>query len=65
MYFIMAWLHAIIQERLHYVPLGWAKKYEFNESDLKMSCDTLDTWLDMAAQVCYLCQVHYFCKVFI
>ena len=25
-------------------------RYEFNESDLKMACDTLDTWLDTVAQ---------------
>lgn len=51
LYFLLAWFHAVVQERLHYSPLGWAKKYEFNESDLRMACDTLDTWLDMVAQV--------------
>ena len=25
-------------------------RYEFNESDLRMACDTLDTWLDTVAQ---------------
>ena len=25
-------------------------RYEFNESDLRMACDTLDTWLDLIAQ---------------
>ena len=25
-------------------------RYEFNESDLRMMCDTLDTWLDTVAQ---------------
>ena len=29
---------------------GWAKYYEFNESDLKVACDTLDTWIDATAQ---------------
>lgn len=51
LYFLLAWLHATLQERLRYAPLGWTKKYEFNESDLKMACDTLDTWLDNVAQV--------------
>ncbi|XP_019853431.1 PREDICTED: cytoplasmic dynein 1 heavy chain 1-like isoform X1 [Amphimedon queenslandica] len=50
LYFLLAWLHAILQERLRYAPLGWTKKYEFNESDLRMACDTLDTWLDTVAQ---------------
>jgi len=27
LYFLLAWLHAVIQERLHYAPLGWSKKY--------------------------------------
>ena len=56
LYFLLAWFHALVQERLHYSPLGWAKKYEFNESDLRMACDTLDTWLDMVSQVSDLCR---------
>ena len=51
MYFLLAWFNALVQERLRYAPLGWAKKYEFNESDLRMACDTLDTWLELIAQV--------------
>ncbi|CAB0033630.1 unnamed protein product [Trichogramma brassicae] len=49
LYFLLAWFHAIVQERLRYVPLGWAKYYEFNESDLRVACDTLDTWIDSTA----------------
>lgn len=51
LYFLLAWLHAIIQERLVYTPLGWAKKYEFTESDLRCACDTLDIWIDTVAKV--------------
>lgn len=51
LYFLLAWFHAIVQERLRYVPLGWAKHYEFNESDLKVACDTLDTWIDSTSVV--------------
>ncbi|XP_071963522.1 cytoplasmic dynein 1 heavy chain 1-like [Antedon mediterranea] len=50
LYFLLSWFHGIIQERLVYSPLGWSKKYEFNESDLRCACDTLDVWLDMAAK---------------
>eukprot|EP00731_Ephydatia_muelleri_P024350 Em0016g621a len=50
LYFLLAWFHAIIQERLRYAPLGWTKKYEFNDSDLKMACDTVDTWMEKVAQ---------------
>lgn len=49
LYFLLAWFHAIVQERLRYAPLGWSKKYEFNESDLRVACDTLDTWIDATA----------------
>jgi len=50
LYFLLAWFHAIVQERLTYAPLGWSKKYEFNESDLTCACDTLDTWIDDTAK---------------
>ncbi|KAF5301350.1 hypothetical protein FQA39_LY10748 [Lamprigera yunnana] len=49
LYFLLAWFHAIVQERLRYTPLGWAKHYEFNESDLRVACDTLDTWIETTA----------------
>uniref|UniRef100_A0A8C3ASK7 Cytoplasmic dynein 1 heavy chain 1 n=1 Tax=Cyclopterus lumpus TaxID=8103 RepID=A0A8C3ASK7_CYCLU len=50
LYFLLAWFHAVIQERLRYAPLGWSKKYEFGESDLRSACDTIDTWLDDTAK---------------
>ena len=31
------------------------KKYEFNDSDLKMVCDTVDTWMEKVAQVMCVC----------
>ncbi|KAL3321193.1 Cytoplasmic dynein 1 heavy chain 1 [Cichlidogyrus casuarinus] len=49
LYFLLAWFNAVVQERLRYVPLGWSKRYEFNESDLKCACDTLDVWVDLYA----------------
>lgn len=57
MYFLLAWFHAIIQERLRYAPLGWSKKYEFGESDLRSACDTVDTWLDDTAKASVGCAV--------
>jgi hypothetical protein len=53
LYFLLAWFHAVVQERLRYVPLGWAKYYEFNESDLRVACDTLDTWIESTAMVSF------------
>ena len=34
---------------LRYVPLGWSKTYEFNESDLRCGLDTIDVWIDSIA----------------
>ncbi|CAF4132742.1 unnamed protein product, partial [Rotaria sp. Silwood2] len=49
LYFLLAWFHAVIQERLRYVPLGWSKHYEFTEADLKCALDTIDIWIDLIA----------------
>jgi dynein heavy chain 1 len=49
-YFLLAWLHAVILERLRYAPLGWSKKYEFGESDLRTASDTIGSWITALAQ---------------
>ena len=59
MYFLLAWFHAIVQERLRYSPLGWSKVYEFSESDLRVACDTLDTWIDSVCQVWHRFEIHF------
>ncbi|KAI9339082.1 dynein heavy chain [Obelidium mucronatum] len=46
LYFLIAWLHAIVQERLRYAPLGWTKAYEFNDSDYEMCLVIIDNWID-------------------
>ncbi|KIY45226.1 dynein heavy chain protein 1 [Fistulina hepatica ATCC 64428] len=50
LYFLLAWFHAVVQERLRYVPLGWSKSYDFNDSDMNSAFGTIDTWLDTAAK---------------
>jgi dynein heavy chain 1 len=50
LYFLLAWFHAVIQERLRYAPLGWTKLFEFNDADQRVAYDTLDYWIDSAAQ---------------
>ena len=50
LYFLLAWFHAVVQERLRYSPQGWSKTYEFNESDLRMACDVMDSWIDTVSQ---------------
>jgi dynein heavy chain 1 len=50
LYFLLAWFHAILQERLRYIPIGWSKAFEFGEADLRCAMDTLDYWIDSKAQ---------------
>uniref|UniRef100_A0A915BJF8 Dynein heavy chain, cytoplasmic n=6 Tax=Parascaris univalens TaxID=6257 RepID=A0A915BJF8_PARUN len=49
LYFLMCWLHALVQERMRYTPLGWANSYEFSDADLRVACDTLDAAVDSVA----------------
>jgi len=39
--FLCAHFHAIMQERRTYIPQGWAKFYEFSQSDLMSACETV------------------------
>lgn len=50
LYFLLAWFHAVVQERLRYVPLGWSKVYEFNDSDQEAALGTIDSWLAIASK---------------
>jgi dynein heavy chain 1 len=46
LFFLLAWFHAVVQERLRYLPLGWSKGYEFNDSDFDAALNTIDLWLN-------------------
>ncbi|OCH92714.1 dynein heavy chain protein 1 [Obba rivulosa] len=50
LYFLLAWFHAVVQERLRYVPLGWSKIYDFNDSDMAAAFNVIDTWLNSIAK---------------
>ncbi|KAI9204677.1 dynein heavy chain [Polychytrium aggregatum] len=50
LYFVLAWLHAVVQERLRYAPLGWTKVYEFNDSEHDMALLIIDNWLEATSQ---------------
>ncbi|GBE78470.1 Dynein heavy chain, cytoplasmic [Sparassis crispa] len=50
LYFLLAWFHAVVQERLRYVPLGWSQVYDFNDSDMASAFNTIDTWLNAIAK---------------
>lgn len=40
--FILAWFHAVVQERRNYIPQGWSKFYEFSGADLRSGSDIID-----------------------
>ena len=46
LHFLLAWLHAVILERLRYTPTGWTKTYEFNEADQRCALDLIDELVD-------------------
>ncbi|KAL7268764.1 dynein heavy chain [Rhizina undulata] len=49
-YLLLSFLHAVVQERLRYVPdLGWKGWWEFNDSDYECSAFIIDTWVDNIA----------------
>jgi dynein heavy chain 1 len=50
LFFLLAWFHSIVQERLRYLPLGWSKGYEFNDSDFEAALNTIDSWLTSMAK---------------
>ncbi|KAH6598857.1 hypothetical protein BASA50_003364 [Batrachochytrium salamandrivorans] len=50
LFFMLSWLHAIILERLRYLPVGWTKSYDFNDSDFDMALNLIDVWLTNASK---------------
>ena len=50
LFFLLAWFHAVVQERLRYLPLGWTKGYEFNDSDFEAALNTIDSWMGALAK---------------
>ncbi|CAN6639183.1 dynein heavy chain, cytoplasmic [Trichomonascus vanleenenianus] len=46
LFYLVSWVHSIIQERLNFVPLGWTKSYDFNDSDFECATVVIDRWLD-------------------
>ena len=51
LYFLVCWFHAIVQERLRYIPLGWAVSYEFSDGDLRVAFDALDSAVSAVSMV--------------
>ena len=42
MLFVLAWFHALAQERRTYIPQGFTKFYEFSFADLRSGADIID-----------------------
>jgi len=49
LYLLLGWTHAVIQERLRYVPSGWSEAYEFSEADAVHALDVVDSLVKDAA----------------
>lgn len=43
--FVLAWFHAVVQERRKFIPHGWTKFYEFSPADLRASADIIEAGL--------------------
>ncbi|XP_053669700.1 dynein axonemal heavy chain 10 [Anopheles nili] len=46
--YVLAFFHAVLQERRKYGKLGWNISYDFNESDFNVCLQILDTYLTKA-----------------
>lgn len=50
LYYLLSWVHGIIQERMRFKSLGWSKPYDFNESDYESGLFVIDKWIDGLAK---------------
>lgn len=49
--YVLAFFHAVVQERRKYDKLGWNILYDFNDSDFNVCLDILNTYLTKAVQI--------------
>lgn len=48
--FVLAFFHAVVQERRKYDKIGWNVSYDFNESDFRVCMQILDTYLTKSVE---------------
>lgn len=48
LYLILGWVHAVVQERLRFMPNGWSEKYGFTEADATHALDVIDSLVEDA-----------------
>lgn len=53
--FALAWFHAVLQERRTYIPQGWVKLYEFNDTDLNAALHILKQRLKKGTYINLTC----------
>lgn len=46
--YLLAYFHAILQERRIYIPQGWSKYYEFSSSDFKAGCLAIESIINQS-----------------
>ncbi|UZJ52281.1 hypothetical protein CBS101457_001601 [Exobasidium rhododendri] len=49
-FFLLAFFHATLIERLRYTPLGWSKVFEFNDSDAETALNTIEGWVQRVSK---------------
>ena len=50
LYLLLGWIHAVIQERLRFMPNGWSEQYEFTEADAIHALDVIDALVNKACE---------------
>lgn len=50
--YVLAFFHAVVQERRKYGSIGWNIPYDFNESDFNVSLAILGSQLSKSQAVC-------------